>query len=117
MTTITVLNIKDIANTDYAFRGWSDNTAKLFNIGDYKVVYVGGTSKEMLDASDYIDTCDDLFAMTNSPMGRPNNYYGHSMSVSDVIIFSDLNGIKAFYCDNFGWHPISAMEVSGCGCH
>lgn len=112
-TIITVLNIKDITNTDYAFRGWSD-AAKLFNIGDYKVVYMCTTSKELLDTSDYIHVCDDLFTIANSPVGRPNNYYGHSMSVSDVVIFSGLGGMKTFYCDTFGWHAITTLSADGC---
>ena len=106
MTTITVLNIKDIANTDYAFRGWCETTARLFNLNDYKTVYVKTVDTTVSEESDCISICDQLYYKSN--LGDLEGYSGHSMSVSDVVIISSIFGARAFYCDTFGWHLVNS---------
>ncbi len=34
---------------------------------------------------------------------RPEDFKGHSLSVSDVVVLSQGNECKAFYCDSFGF--------------
>lgn len=67
-----------------------------FNFQDYKKVYDGEQEGE-----DNIDVLDKLFEKFN--LTHPDNFYGHSMSVSDVVILGDD---KMYYCDSIGWKEI-----------
>lgn len=90
---ITIYQIKDIANVDYAYRSFDP---KKFSFKDYSKVYsmdVDGTDKL------YTDILEDLFSMFNDYFRRPKDFIGHSMSVSDVVVLDD----KAYYCDAFAW--------------
>ena len=113
MTNITILNIRSLDTIDYAFSGWHIAKDK-FNLNDYRVVWVGGTNRKMLRDDDYTDVCEDLFARTNIPGNALDDFYGHSMSVSDVVIISSVDGMRAYYCDTFGWQRIDALKVVGC---
>ena len=94
--TFMILQIKDIRNTDYAFRSWDEAKAHGFNISDYKTVYIGERESESI--------LDDLWVEFN--INRPDDFRGHSLSVSDiVIILSD--DMEWYYCDSFGWANIT----------
>ena len=60
---------------------------------DYQMVY----SERLRDAT----TLDDLFERFN--IERPNDFTGHSMSVSDVIIMNRGGRLTAYYVDSFGF--------------
>ena len=60
---------------------------------DYQMVY----SERLRDAT----TLDNLFERFN--MERPNDFTGHSMSVSDVIIMNRGGRLTAYYVDSFGF--------------
>ena len=50
--------------------------------------------------TDYIDdltNLEDIFEKFN--INRPDDFYGHSLSVSDVIVMNN----KMFYVDDFGY--------------
>jgi len=66
-----------------------------FNFQDYKKVYEGEEEGE-----DNIDILDKLFEKFN--LAHPDDFRGHSLSVSDVIILDD----KMYYCDSIGWKEI-----------
>ena len=66
-----------------------------FNFQDYKKVYEGEEEGE-----DNINILDKLFEKFN--LAHPNDFRGHSLSVSDVIILDD----KMYYCDSIGWKEI-----------
>ena len=66
-----------------------------FNFQDYKKVYDGE-----LEGKDNIDVLDKLFEKFN--LSHPDNFHGHSMSVSDVVVLGD----KMYYCDSIGWKEI-----------
>ena len=65
---------------------------------EYKLVWEDGIEVDENVSSEEI--LDDLFFIFNQ--NHPKNYYGRSMSVSDVV---ELDGIK-YYCDSFGWVKI-----------
>lgn len=114
MTNITILNLRNLDTIEYAFSGWH-RAKEQFKLSDYRVVYTGSTNSKMLRDEDYIDVCEEMFARTNVPGAVPlDEYYGHSMSVSDVVIISSVNGMRAYYCDTFGWHRIDTLKVVGC---
>lgn len=96
---VRILQIKDIATTDYAFRGY--DPAK-FKLEDYEVVYCleadcfdGKTDEEILDV---------VFHVFN--MRRPADFEGHSLSVSDLIALESDGERRVYYCDPCGWTKI-----------
>lgn len=60
---------------------------------DYQMVY----SERLRDAT----SLDNLFERFN--IERPNDFTGHSMSVSDVIIMNRGGRLTAYYVDSFGF--------------
>ena len=95
MITFKIHQIKDIENTDYAFRGYNP---KKFDFKDYECRYEMEFAAE---AKTSTEICDIVFHVFN--MRTPEDFRGHSLSVSDVIeIDTDLT--KSFYyCDIVGW--------------
>ena len=96
MKKIVIYQIKDIENTDYAFRSFN---AEKFNFNDYKKV-CGFETERMNDMSNN-EVAEEIFATSN--MGALKIPYGHSISVSDIVKVDD----DYFYCDIIGWKNIS----------
>lgn len=59
----------------------------------YKKVYEG----EVQEEQDLLHTLDSLFRTFN--LNHPDDFRGHSMSVSDVVVLDGVN----YYCDSYGW--------------
>ena len=96
MITFKIHQIKDIANIDYAFRGYDP---KKFNFKDYEERYE--MEFESFDEKTNLEICEVIFYMFN--MRRPEDFKGHSLSMSDVIEIK-RNGRKQFYyCDMCGF--------------
>ena len=94
-----IYQIKDIANTDYAFRGYDP---KKFNFKDYQKVYEG--EFEAHEKKTNLEICEVIFHIFN--MRRPEDFKGHSLSMSDIIEL-DIDGHRMlYYCDTFGWQRI-----------
>lgn len=109
MLSISVLNIKDIANTSYAFRGYKDAKDN-FSLSDYRMVYCSVSDcTAPSNENEYYEICERMFRMSN--LGQLDDYNGHSMSVSDVVIITSTVGSRAFYCDSFGWAEIDTLRV------
>ena len=96
MTKFKILQIKDIDNCNYCFRGYSDAKRLGFSLNDYEVVY-----EDEVGCVDVYDTLESLFFVFNND--RPTDFKGRSMSVSDVV---ELDG-KYYYTDTFGFEEIS----------
>lgn len=73
-----------------------------FNIKDYNKVYEG----EIEGGNSTYFVLEDLFTIFN--IRHPEDFKGHSLSVSDVI---DLDG-ELWYCDSYCWHKIENDEKS-----
>lgn len=86
-----IKQIKDIDNCEYAFRHYNWVKDKI-NLDDYEVVYEG-----KLDYLEMPNALEELFDIFN--VRRPNDFKGHSMSVSDIV---EVDG-KNYYCDAAGW--------------
>lgn len=78
---------------DFLFEKY-DNTK--FNIENYKQVYDGNIDAE----ENVIGTLEKIYLMFN--LSKPNDFNGHSLSVSDVI---ELDKEK-YYVDRFGWKKV-----------
>lgn len=108
MIEFAILQIKDVEHTDYAFRGYDP---KKFRLDDYQTVYEGKIDEELFPKSDYPELhdnpvlgktlCECLFEIFN--LRRPVAFKGHSLSVSDIVLISDENKTRLYYCDMVGW--------------
>lgn len=70
----------------------------VFDINNYDVVY------------ETIDDCKDLEDIfTKYNIAHPQDFRGHSLSISDVveIINSDTVELGLYYCDSFSWEKIN----------
>lgn len=72
-----------------------------FDIRDYEVVYAG---KIAVDKNIY-SVLDDLFIKFNA--NRPEDFKGHSLSVSDIIRLEDG---RVFYVDPIGYVPLGDAQ-------
>ena len=94
MRHITIYQIEDIANVDYAYRSFDKSK---FNFDDYRKVY-----EFDIDCTDMVDMdiLEECFLLFNA---RPHkDYKGHSLSVSDIVFIDD----EGYYCDILGWSNI-----------
>lgn len=97
-TKYEIWQLKDIPENDVLF-SVDFNYASKFRLTEsrYDKVYEGV-------ATDEDNTLDKLFYKFN--VCRPDNFTGHSMSVSDVVVF-DVGGKRtAWYCDKVGFKEI-----------
>jgi hypothetical protein len=102
MITFKIHQIKDIENTDYSFRGFKPDK---FNFSDYEERY----EMEFVSETDYtdLDICETIFHIFN--LRRPEDFTGHSLSVSDVIELNKDGQIQFYYCDICGFVRISSI--------
>lgn len=63
------------------------------NVSDYESKYQGELKPG--------ETLDTLYERFN--IHRPENFTGHSLSVSDVIVLESGGDKRAFYVDSFGF--------------
>ena len=98
-TQYKIYQLKSIAKTDYAFRDWDCAKRFGFNINDYKLVYSGETEEE--------NVLEELWVKFN--MDHPEDFYGHSLSVSDVVAINRDNDWRWYYCDDIGWVSVTDM--------
>lgn len=99
-----IYQIKNIKNCDYAFLSWESAEEK-FTIGDYEWQYDGMDN----DITDDISCLEDLFVQFN--LNRPDDFHGHSLSVSDVVALKTKpwDDWRWYYCDRFGWKDITVI--------
>lgn len=97
----TIYQLKDIRNCDYGFMEWEFANSHNFSMSDYKEVYSGD-----FDGKD-CRALDSLYETFN--LNHPEDFRGHSMSVSDVVALHDTekHETKVYYCDTFGWKDIT----------
>lgn len=95
-----IYQIKDIGHTNYAFHDY-ELAKKLndFDFNDYKKVYEGE-----IECDDVYDTLEDLFTIFN--IKRPQDFKGHSMSVSDIVKLGD----DYYYVNGIGFKKIDIGE-------
>ena len=78
------------------------------NCNDYEFIYFGNVGN--------LENCEigleNIYREFNSDKLRPGDYYGTSLSMSDVILIENKNKIQAYYCDRFGFTPLSDSFVT-----
>lgn len=95
-----IYQIRNIRETRYAFRSWEE-AETYFRFMDYKKVYSGDVS----DVDNASSALEKLFVKFN--IDHPDDFRGHSLSVSDVVTIETGKGWKWFYCDDIGWKDIT----------
>ena len=66
---------------------------------DYKLVYVGELSGNM--------SLDDIFERFN--IDRPEDFRGHSLSVSDIIVLNDGEKVTAHFVDSISFEQLDSF--------
>ena len=66
---------------------------------DYKLVYVGELSGNM--------SLDDIFEKFN--IDRPEDFRGHSLSVSDIIVLNDGEKVTAHFVDSISFEQLDSF--------
>lgn len=100
-----------------------ENKENFPNCADYELVYVRNndvyieTDPFVSDEENVLlfqDTLDGIYAEFNSDALRPRDYYGHSLSVGDIIVISDAynNDLYAFYVNSKGFTMLPADFLS-----
>jgi len=103
MTNYKILQIKDIENTNYAFRDYRRDE---FNIEDYEVCYEGIFCED--EYSDF-SICEVIFYLFNTR--RPEDFCGRSLSVSDLIQLESDGKVRTYYCDRFNWTELRGVRA------
>ncbi len=96
MITFKIHQIKDIENTDYAFRSYDP---KKFNFADYECRYE--MEFRAREKKTNLEICEVIFYMFN--VRRPEDFTGHSLSMSDVIEIHSRGRSYFYYCDMCGF--------------
>ena len=95
----TIMQIKNIGDCKYAFMDYSYAQDFDFDLNDYDEVYHSDMPLDEGETTEHF--LDSIFTIFN--IHRPENFSGHSMSVSDIIKFEDG---RLFYCEPCGWKQI-----------
>jgi hypothetical protein len=104
MITFKIHQIKDIENTDYAFRSFRPGK---FNFKDYEEKYEMEFVSE--DEKTNIEICEVIFYMFN--VRRPADFTGHSLSMSDVIELNRDGRKQFYYCDMCGFSRLNRHDL------
>ncbi len=83
------------------FVRYADNKDMKLNKDNYNLIYQTDTSG-FQEHSDINGTLDEIYYRFN--VTRPVDFKGHSLSVSDVVVFEEEN--KAYYVDSFGFQEM-----------
>ena len=84
------------------FAGLSELQGQAVDKEHYQLVYAG-----TLDGSASMDTMsllEELYMKFN--LKRPDDFAGHSMSVSDVVVLKRDGTFRSFYTDSFGFEEL-----------
>ena len=94
-----IFQLKNTRETEYGFMWWEFAKEHGFKMDDYEEVY----SSEREYRRNFLDI---LFEEFN--INRPEDFRGHSLSVSDVVAVKRMDKKwHYYYCDSFGWEDIT----------
>lgn len=91
-----ILQVKNLEKCPYIFMRYSFAESRGFDLKDYEAVYKGEIEGESPD-----EMLEELFEIFN--INHPEDYNGHSLSVSDVVKLGD----DYYYCDSIGWKKLN----------
>lgn len=94
-----IFQIKNIRDTDYSFMGW-DYAKDKIRISDYDGKYYSHIDG---DSTGFV--LEKLYEIFN--INHPEDFCGHSLSVSDIVVLFGDDSCRWYYCDSFGWEDIT----------
>lgn len=91
----------DSPGENYAFMNMSfiESHGMQIKKEDYKLVYVGELSGNM--------SLDDIFERFN--IDRPEDFRGHSLSVSDIVVLNDGEKVTAHFVDSISFEQLDSF--------
>ena len=92
---------EDSPGENYAFMNMSfiESHGMQIKKEDYKLVYVGELSGNM--------SLDDIFERFN--IDRPEDFRGHSLSVSDIVVLNDGEKVTAHFVDSISFEQLDSF--------
>lgn len=90
-----IWQLKNECHRDYGFMDYDWACKHGFKLSDYEKVYEGEIDASLTCQA----TAERLFEKFN--IARPDDFKGHSLSVSDIVVLGD-NKVK-LYCDSIGF--------------
>ena len=96
-----IYQLKEIPeNHGYYFSSleWIAKYNMKVELSRYNKIYEGSTE----NTKDIINILENIYRWSNTTI-HPNDYKGHSISVSDIIKIND----EYWYCDNMGWEKLN----------
>lgn len=97
----TIMQIKDLNTCKYLFMPYAFAIKNdLLDLNDYEEVYRSSIHVDDGESLEHI--LDSIFTTFN--VFRPEDFKGHSMSVSDLVKLEDG---RVFYCDSCGWVEVT----------
>lgn len=88
-----IYQLSNIRETEYGFMEYIFAEKHGFKANDYDLVY-----ESEIDSEYPLEALYEIFNIR-----RPEDFEGHSLSVSDVVGIEEANGWQYYYCDSFGW--------------
>lgn len=84
---------------EYIFlsHGFMDEQEMIIDHEDYRLEYVAPLTEE--------DTLDSIYERFN--IDRPEDFQGHSLSVSDIVVMNRDGEVKAYFVDSFGFAEVT----------
>lgn len=102
----SIYQLANMHDSRYGFMGWDFAKDHGFNLNDYVCTYEGNLTHRSGDESeDKSIALELLFERFN--IERPEDFKGHSLSVSDVVELTSNGKTEYYYCDSFRWENIS----------
>lgn len=100
----TIYQIKEIESIEskFSFRPWRI-VSTIFSFDNYNKVYENDLNNWDVNETDDIIMLDIIYSIFNER--HPEDYNGHSISVSDII---EINN-RFYFCDSFGWKDITKL--------
>lgn len=108
----SVYQIANMKDSRYGFRDWEFAESHGFTINDYVCTYSGKniTYSNGRECKYPFAALEILFEMFNAH--RPEDFTGHSLSVSDVVELIVDDKSEYYYCDSFGWEKLPEKLVA-----
>lgn len=72
---------------------------------NYSMIYTASLPDECMDMKSQDAVCESIYTRFN--IDRPDDFHGHSLSVSDIVVLKQNGQINAYYTDNIGFKKLS----------
>ena len=105
-----VYQVRDEKSHEYAFLSLAmlNKEGKYPSYDNYQLVYLL-EGVEVLNRLNQNEALEEVFCRFNRGNNVEKGFFGHSISVGDVIVISEGDNISAWFCDDLGFKEIPAF--------